>query len=105
MSSSPVRNVRVIAGGASIGFVLGSLFGFYTVGNNYRSSYYEYDDNSQDYFGKNEKHDRDLKQNPTEKGIVVGSLLNKSENRFSVGIPVFWWDNKTVALNLLNYNF
>lgn len=42
INNSPLQNLRIVAGGASLGFMVGSVFGFYNVAKSNRGSYFNY---------------------------------------------------------------
>ena len=107
LSGSPLKNMRVVAAGASLGFLGGSLYGFYSTSHTDRSAYFEEPLN--DINGEGEYY---YAMPPTlpQQGHHTGSSLQVGAlwmgEDASLGIPVVWVDSdKTVLMQVLALNF
>jgi hypothetical protein len=127
MDNSPMQNLRFVAGGASIGFMLGSAYGFYNLANANRNSYFNYnanpDDDGNSYYsmpptmptqGKNNVQTpsnlrlvaaRGDAAAPAKKAPVVGALFMGDGQNINMAVPYFWVSDKKVSVLLAYLTF
>lgn len=115
------QNLRVVAGGASIGFIVGSLYGIYAIANTTRTSYFNYtdpekdDDNGNNYYysmpetpqthGKNNLVPQEDEEQNDAQRPMIGALLMGNGKNIGMGIPNVWVGNKAVAIQLAQFTF
>lgn len=119
LSGSPLSNLRVVAGGASIGFMMGSAFGLYNVSKMQTSSYFNYTPENEDNFyysmppvvpgqgktkpTKKEKEEQALAQK--KNAPKVGALIIGDGNELHLGFPAFWVGENEIGFVLASIKF
>ena len=70
LSGSPMNNIRVVAGGASIGFMMGSAYGLYNVSKAQTNSYFNYTpENNDDNYKNNSVQDNNENKSNNKSNI------------------------------------
>ncbi len=117
MNSSPTQNLRIVAGGASIGFMVGSAYGFYSLANASKNSYFNYnnqDDDTNFYYSMPPSmptHGNNLKNNKVKPGLdvnktpVVGALFMGDGKNIDLAVPYFWVADNKVSIMLAYLTF
>lgn len=119
LSGSPISNIRVVAGGASIGFMIGSAFGLYNVSKIQTNSYFNYTpENDENYYysmppiipgqGKTtpSKKEKDEQAIARKKEIPrVGALIVGEGKDLHIGFPAFWVGQNEVGIVLASIKF
>ncbi|WGL61018.1 hypothetical protein QEJ31_05345 [Pigmentibacter sp. JX0631] len=119
LSGSPMSNLRVVAGGASIGFMMGSAFGLYNVSKTQTSSYFNYaPENEENYYysmppiipgqGKNTPSKKEKEeQNIAKKKEIpkIGALIVGEGSDIHLGIPAFWVGEHEIGIVLASIKF
>jgi hypothetical protein len=98
LSDSPLNNLRVIAGGASIGFMMGSAYGIYNLSHAKRNSYFNYTpENDDTYFYSMPPFTPHQGKLPVKKNLVqkktlprTGALIVGEGPSFGLAFPAFW---------------
>ena len=118
LSGSPMNNIRVVAGGASIGFMMGSAYGLYNISKAQSNSYFNYtpennDDNNyyysmppvipgQGYVSPNKEGNRIAKKKELPK---AGALIVGEGSHIGLAIPAFWIGEKQFGFVLASIKF
>lgn len=94
---SPMDNLRFVAGGASLGFLGGSVFAFYNLSQRgtYTPAYpARQNDESQepDYYAESEP-------------IPQGSLIGGAGKNVALRIPTVIWNGQQTSVHLLHWKF
>lgn len=119
LSGSPMSNLRVVAGGASIGFMMGSAFGLYNVSKTQTNSYFNYaPENEDNYYysmppiipgqGKNTPSKKEKEeQNIAKKKEIpkIGALIVGEGSDIHLGIPAFWVGEHEIGIVLASIKF
>ncbi|MBX9838372.1 MAG: hypothetical protein K2X69_08665 [Silvanigrellaceae bacterium] len=117
LSGSPMNNIRVVAGGASIGFMMGSAYGLYNVSKAQTNSYFNYtpENNDDNYYysmppvipgqgyvapKKEEKNIVKKKELPKAGALIVGEGSD-----IGFAIPAFWIGEKQFGFVLASLRF
>lgn len=114
LSGSPINNIRVVAGGASIGFMMGSAFGLYNVSKTQSNSYFNYTpENEENYYysmpsivpGQGSIPQK--KENLTRKRELpkAGALIVGEEGNIGFAIPAFWIGQNQFGLVIASLKF
>lgn len=118
MNNTPMQNFRIVAGGASVGFMLGSAYGFYTVANANKNSFFNYstsqDDDSGSFYsmpptmptqGHNLQNSAKKDPNVLSRKPFVGALIRGEGKNLGLAFPYFWVGEKRVGILLADINF
>ncbi len=120
MSNSPMQNLRVVAGGASIGFIFGSAYGFYSLANANKNSYFNYtsqeEDNGNFYYSmpptlpthgaiRSKKNHGKMMASRASRIVTKDALFVGSLNNLSISMPDIFISTKAMAFKLLNVSF
>jgi hypothetical protein len=116
LSGSPMNNIRVVAGGASIGFMMGSAYGLYSVSKSQNNSYFNYvPENDDNYFysmpptipGQGyvapKKHEENIvkrRELPKAGALIVGEGSN-----IGLAFPAFWIGQNQFGFVLASLRF
>ena len=117
LSGSPMNNIRVVAGGASIGFMMGSAYGLYSVSKSQNNSYFNYvpenDDNyfysmpptipGQGYVAPKKQQEENIakkRELPKTGALIVGEGTN-----IGFAFPVFWIGQNQFGFVLASLRF
>ncbi len=118
LSSSPLDNLRIVAGGASIGFMMGSAYGIYAVSHNKKNSYFNYAPEPEDNYyysmpptvpnqGNNTiKSNSDKQTAHTLRPLPkAGALVVGEGDRIAFAIPAFWIGQNQFGIMLASLKF
>jgi hypothetical protein len=116
LSGSPLNNIRVVAGGASIGFMMGSVFGLYNISKSQSNSYFNYvPENDDNYFysmpptipGQGYVSPKKQNENLSEKRELpkAGALIVGEGSHIGFAFPVFWIGQNQFGFVLASLKF
>lgn len=122
MNNSATQNLRIVAGGASLGFMLGSAYGFYSLANSKRNSYFNYNnpmpDDDGTYYSmpptmptqgnniKSNSNKSDYSGKASSNTPLIGALFMGDGKNINLGVPFFWiTSDKQVSVLLAAVTF
>ncbi len=116
LSGSPINKIRVVAGGASIGFMMGSAYGLYNASKSQSNSYFNYvPENDDNYFysmpptipGQGYISPKKQDENITKKRELprAGALIVGEGSNIGFALPVFWIGQNQFGFVLASLRF
>lgn len=118
MNGSPMQNLRIVAGGASIGFMLGSAYGFYALANANKNSYFNYnineDEDAGTYYSMPPTYPTQgkvLKKKDQNVALIkaktpsVGALFMGDGKNIDMAFPYFWIQDRQISFLLADITF
>ncbi|KAB8028566.1 hypothetical protein [Fluviispira multicolorata] len=118
LSNSPLDNLRIVAGGASIGFMMGSAYGIYGVSHSKKNSYFNYaPENEENYFysmpptipgqGYNPAKRQENKQTAKASHTLpkAGALIVGEGSNIAFAVPAFWIGKNQFGIMVASLKF
>ena len=117
LTGSFIENIRITAGGASIGFMLGSAYGLFNISKMQNNSYFNYMPDSDEHyyysmppFIPSQGYNQNKKE--TEKSIAkkrplpkAGALIVGNGSEIGLAFPTFWVGKNQIGLVVTSLKF